>query len=125
MIDLLASSIIAVFTGLLSGPSPAATPFGLWQRADAQFEARFYACDDKLCARLTVAHAKNSQIRSGAMLVQSAALTSHNMWEGRVLNIDSGAMTAGVITLQGRDTLAVKSCTALVFCRVESWSRVR
>jgi len=125
MIDLLASSIIAVFTGLLSGPSPAATPFGLWQRADAQVEARFSSCDDKLCARLTEVHGKNRQVKTGATLVQSAALTSHNMWEGRVLDLDSGNMVAGVITLQGRDTLTVKSCTALVFCRVESWSRVR
>jgi len=125
MIDLLASSIIAVFTGLLSVPTPAATPFGLWQRADAPIEARFYPCDDKLCARVTATSAKSRQVRSGTMLVQDAAPTSHNMWEGKVLDVDSGSMVAGVITLNGRDTLAMKTCTALVFCRVESWSRVR
>lgn len=125
MIDLLASSIIAVFTGLLTVPTPAATPFGLWQRADAQIEARFYPCDDKLCARVTATKMTNRQIRSGTMLVQNAALTSHNMWEGKVLDTDSGRMVAGVINLNGRDTLTVKSCTALVFCRVENWSRVQ
>jgi len=125
MIDLLASSIIAVFTGLLSGPSPAATPFGLWQRPDAPVEARFYACDDKLCARLTKVDADNPKVTNGAALVQSAALTAHNMWEGRVLDTNSGNTVAGVITLQGRDTLNVKTCTALLFCRVETWSRVK
>lgn len=125
MLDLLASSIIAVFTGLLSVPTPAATPIGHWQRTDASIEARFYACGDKLCARITAAEARSRQVRSGAMLVQSAALTSHNMWEGQVLDVDSGAMVAGVITMNGRDTLSVKSCTALVFCRVETWSRVK
>lgn len=125
MIDLLVSSIIAVFTGLLSVPMPATTPFGLWQRADAQIEARFYPCGDKLCARITETKSKSRQLRSGTMLVQSAALTSHNMWEGPVLNIDSGTMVAGVITLNSRDTLSVKSCTALVLCRVETWNQVK
>jgi uncharacterized protein (DUF2147 family) len=125
MLDLLASSIIAVFTGLLSFPTPAATPFGLWQRTDSSIEARFYPCDAKLCARVTAAKAKNGPVRSGTTLVQNAALTSHNMWEGRVLDLDSGAMVAGVITLQGRDMLNVKSCTALVFCRIETWNRVK
>jgi len=125
MIDLLASSIIAVFTGLLSVPTPAATPFGLWQRADAQIEARFYPCDDRLCARVTTTKVMNRQFRSGTTLVQGAALTSHNMWEGPVLDIDSGNMVAGVINLNGRDMLTVKSCTALVFCRVETWNRVK
>lgn len=125
MLDLLASSIIAVFTGLLSVPTPAATPIGLWQRADAPIEARFYACGDKLCARITAAKPSSRSVRSGAMLVQNAALTSHNMWEGSVLDIDSGNVGAGVITLQGRDTLNMKTCTALVFCRVETWNRVK
>lgn len=125
MLDLLASSIIAVFTGLLSVPTPAATPFGLWQRADAPIEARFYACGDKLCARVTETKSKSRQVRNGTMLVQSATLTSHNMWEGPVLDIDSGGMVAGVVTMNGRDILNVKSCTALVLCRVESWSRVK
>lgn len=125
MIDLLVSSIIAVFTGLLSVPTPAATPIGLWQRADAPIEARFYPCGDRLCARVTAAKVKNRQVKSGTMLIQSAALTSHNMWEGPVLDIDNGTMVAGVITLNSRDTLSLKSCTALVFCRVDSWHRVK
>lgn len=125
MIDLLVSSIIAVFTGLLSVPTPAATPIGLWQRADAQIEARFYPCGDKLCARITKIKSKSRHLTSGAMLVQGAALTSHNMWEGPVLDIDSGTMVAGVITLTSRATLSVKSCTVLVLCRVETWNRVK
>ncbi|WP_137042634.1 DUF2147 domain-containing protein [Pseudolabrys sp. FHR47] len=125
MLDLLASSIIAVFTGLLSVPTPAATPIGLWQRADMSIEARFYACNDKLCARITETKSKSRQVRNGTMLVQSAALTSHNMWEGPVLEIESGSMIAGVITMNGRDILNVKSCTALVLCRVETWNRVK
>ncbi|RDV04038.1 DUF2147 domain-containing protein [Undibacter mobilis] len=124
MLDLLASSIIAVFTGLLSVPTPAATPIGLWQHADASIEARFYPCGDKLCARVTAAKASNRSIRSGTMLVQNAALTSHNMWEGRVLDVDNGNVVAGVITLHSRDTLNLKSCTALVFCRIDTWNRV-
>lgn len=125
MLDLLASSIVAVFTALLTAPTPAATPIGLWQRADTSVEARFYACGDKLCARVTEAKAKSRQVRNGTMLVQSAALTSHNMWEGQVLDIDSGGMVAGVVTMNGRDILNVKSCTALVLCRIETWNRVK
>src|SRR5512139_3864663 len=125
MIDLLASSIIAVFTGLLTGPSPAATPFGLWQRADAQIEARFYPCGDKLCARITETKDKAARVKSGAPLIQNAVKTGHNMWEGALLEIDSGRTVAGVITLQGPETLSLKGCTATVFCRVDSWSRVR
>ena len=126
MLDLLASSIVAVFTGLLTGPSLSATPFGLWQRADAQIEARFYPCgDNKLCARVTEARDKSARIRSGAPLIQNAVKTGHNMWEGTVLEIDSGKNVAGVITLNGRDALSLKTCTATVFCRVDSWSRVK
>jgi len=125
MIDLLASSIIAVFTGLLSGPSPTATPFGLWQRADAQIEARFLPCGDKLCARVTATQTKTGPIKSGAVLIQNAIKTSHNMWEGPMLDVESGRTVAGVITLQGGDTLSLKSCTALVFCRVDTWNRIR
>ncbi len=125
MLDLLASSIIAVFTGLLSVPGPSATPFGLWQRADAQIEARFYPCGDKLCARITETKDKSARVRSGALLIQDAVKTGHNMWEGALLEIDSGRTVAGVVTLQSRDSLSLKGCTATVFCRVDSWSRVR
>lgn len=125
MLDLLASSIVAVFTALLTVPTPAATPFGLWQRADTSIEARFYACGDKLCARATETKSTSRQVRNGTMLVQNAALTSHNMWEGPVLDIDGGSMVASVVTMNGRDILNVKSCTALVFCRVETWNRVK
>lgn len=125
MLDLLASSIVAVFTGLLTGPSLSATPFGLWQRADAGIEARFYPCGDKLCARVTEARDKTARIRNGAPLIQNAVKTGHNMWEGTVLDIDSGRSSAGVITLQGPETLSLKTCTATVLCRVDSWSRVK
>lgn len=125
MIDLLASSIVAVFTGLLSGPSATATPFGLWQRADAQIEARFYPCGDKLCARVTAAKDTTARVRSGTVLIQSAAKTGHNMWEGPVLDIDSSRTVAGVITLQGSETLNLKGCTATVFCRIDTWHRVK
>ena len=125
MLDLLASSIIAVFTGLLSVPGPSATPFGLWQRADARIEARFYPCGDKLCARITETKDKTAHARSGATLIQSAVKTGHNMWEGSLLEIDSGKTVAGVITLHGGDTLSLKGCTAMVFCRVDTWNRVK
>ena len=125
MIDLLASSIIAVFTGLLSGPSPTATPFGLWQRADAQIEARFYPCGDKLCARVTATPGKTAAIKSGTMLIQNAAKTSHNMWEGPLLDVETGRIVAGVITMRGADALSLKGCTAMVLCRVDTWNRVK
>jgi uncharacterized protein (DUF2147 family) len=125
MIDLLASSIIAVFVGLLSGPSPTAMPFGLWQRADTQIEARFYPCGDRLCARITEAKTKSRNAKSGATLIQNAAKTAHNMWEGSVLEIESGDVLPGVITLHGRSALSLKTCTALVLCRVETWNRVK
>lgn len=125
MLDLLASSIIAVFTGLLSVPGPSATPFGLWQRSDTQIEARFYPCGDKLCARITETKDKSARVRSGAPLLQNAVKTGHNMWEGALLEIDSGKSVAGVITLHDRDTLSLKGCTATVFCRVDTWSRVK
>jgi len=125
MIDLLASSIIAVFTSLLSVPSPAATPFGLWQRVDAPIEARFYPCGDKLCARVTATPGKTAPIKSGAMLIQNAVKTSHNMWEGPMLDVESGRIVAGVVTMRGRDTLSLKGCTAMVLCRVDIWNRVK
>ena len=122
MIDLLVSSIVAVFTGLLTGPTPAATPAGLWQRADAQIEARFYACGDKLCARITASKLRNG---SGRTLLENAAKTAHNMWEGPLLDVESGAMVAGIVTMQGRDTLTMKQCASVLICRSEIWQRVR
>lgn len=125
MIDLLVSSIVAVFTGLLSAPGATATPFGLWQRADAPIEARFYPCGDKLCARITEAKTTSRHAKSGTTLIQNAASTSRNLWEGPVLELESGAVVPGVITLHGRDTLGLKTCTALVLCRVDQWVRVK
>lgn len=125
MIDLLVSSIVAVFTGLLSAPGQTATPYGLWQRADSQIEARFYPCSDKLCARITETKIKSRHAKGGAALIQNAASTSRNLWEGPVLDIESGNVVPGVITFHGRDTLSLKSCTALVLCRVDQWTRVK
>ncbi|MCW5692250.1 MAG: DUF2147 domain-containing protein [Pseudolabrys sp.] len=122
MIDLLVSSIVAVFTGLLTGPSPAMTPVGPWQRADAQIEARFYACGDRLCARITASKLRNS---NGKMLLNNAAKTAHNMWEGPVLDLESGEMLTGIVTIQSRDTLSLKACNSLMLCRSETWQRVR
>lgn len=124
MISLLVSSILAVFTGLLSVPTKTATPFGLWQRADTQIEARFHPCGDKLCARITATTYKSRHARSGATLIQGAAKTAHNMWEGQLLDVESGKLVAGVITMHGPDTLNVKGCTALLLCSSDTWTRV-
>lgn len=122
MIDLLVSSIVAVFTGLLTGPSPAMTPTGIWQRADTQIEARFYSCGDRLCARITESKRGNG---SGKTLLKNAAKTAHNMWEGPLLDIESGETLTGIVTIQSRDTLSLKGCTTLMLCRSEIWHRVR
>lgn len=122
MLDLLVSSIVAVFTGLLTGPSPATTPSGLWQRADAQVEARFYSCGDRLCARVTATKLRNG---SGKTLLSNAAKTAHNMWEGPLFDVESGGTVTGIVTMQGHDTLSLKGCTALMLCRSDTWHRVK
>lgn len=56
--------------------------------------------------------------------MKGAKKTGDNKWEGDLLDVDSGKIYSGVVTMEGPSALNLKGCVAMVLCRGETWSKV-
>ena len=120
-----------VLLGLLATPVLAAgaktSPAGSWQSTDGQARVRVTLCGDgtQLCAKLTGLSGKartpeNLQLLN-SYVVEAAALTDTNQWQGTVhLN---GQTADGHITLVSANTISVSGCQ-MGFCKTFTFQRV-
>jgi uncharacterized protein (DUF2147 family) len=102
----------------------AAEPYGNWVRPSSGTQVNFYACGGKLCAKITAVKDQSRKKTIGTVIMKGAAKTGDNKWQGDLLDVESGKIYSGVVTMEGPSALNLKGCVAMVLCRGETWTKV-
>ncbi len=115
--------IAAVTATLALGATAAfaqSSPFGTWTRPSNGTKVDFYDCGGKLCAKVISSKTAGA---AGKVIMTGAAKTGANTWAGDLLNVEDGKTYSGKVTLEGPKGLNLQGCTAVVFCKDETWVR--
>ena len=122
---LVTSFALASFTVALPGTASAAEPYGQWVRPSTGTQISFYACGGKLCAKIIAVKDEARKKTVGTVIMKGSSKTGDNKWEGDLLDVESGKIYSGVATLEGPTALNLKGCVAGLFCRGETWAKVK
>jgi uncharacterized protein (DUF2147 family) len=115
------AALTAIMVLGVAGAALADGPYGTWTRPSTGGKVSFYACGDKLCAKV-VSDPKN-KANNGTVIMSGAAKTGANAWTGDLLNLDDGNTYTGTVTISGGG-LTLKGCAlAGLLCKSETWSQ--
>ena len=115
----------AALAGAFAGSARADDPFGTWLRPSTGTQVNFYNCGGKLCAKIVAVKDQNKKGEIGTVIMNGAAKASDTEWRGDLLNTEDGKTYSGVVTLEGPNALNLKGCVAAIFCKGETWQRVK
>ncbi len=122
---LLTGFALALLTAGLSGAASAAEPYGVWVRPSTGTQVQFYDCGGKLCGKIVAVKDQSRSKEIGTVIMKGAAKSGGNVWKGDLLDVESGKIYSGVVTLEGPSALNLKGCVAMVLCRGETWRKVK
>jgi len=117
-------AVASLFAGLTSTAN-AADPHGNWVRPSTGTQINFYSCGGKLCAKIIAVKDEARKKEVGTVIMKGSSKTGDNRWEGDLLDVESGKIYSGVVTLAGPTALNLKGCVAGIFCRGETWAKVK
>lgn len=101
----------------------AAGPHGTWERPSTGTKVKFYDCGGKLCAKIVGVKDASKKGTVGTVIMNGAAKTGDNKWEGDLLNTDNGNTYSGYVTLTGGG-LKLQGCAlGGMVCTGETWRR--
>ncbi len=124
--SLLATSVACALLSIaLAGQASAAEPYGVWLRPSTGTQVSFYDCGGKLCGKIVAVKDQARKSEVGTVIMKGATKSGDNKWQGDLLEADTGKIYSGVVTLEGPRALNLKGCVAAVFCRGETWSKVK
>jgi uncharacterized protein (DUF2147 family) len=123
--SLLVTSFALASFAALTGTASAADPHGIWVRPSTGTQVSFYACGSKLCAKIVSVKDEARKKEVGTVIIKGMTKTGNDKWEGDLLDIESGKTYSGVATLEGPTALNLKGCVAGLFCRGETWAKVK
>ena len=110
---------VALLAAGLSGPAQAAAGVeGVW-RTESGEQAQMYACGKAICVKLLTGDFKDT------MLSQDLAEDGAGVWSGSLFNPGDGKTYAGSATLAGDSSLKLKGCALKIFCKTQTWTRVK
>ena len=108
-----------------AGSVRAQEPYGTWVRPSTGTQVNFYNCGGKLCGKIVAVKDQSRKGEIGTVIMNGAAKSADNEWRGDLLNTEDGKTYSGVVTLEGPNALALKGCVAAIFCKGETWQRVK
>ncbi|HEX4408472.1 MAG TPA: DUF2147 domain-containing protein [Xanthobacteraceae bacterium] len=145
-----AAAIFLTAAGALSAvtfvaPAYAADPMGTWYTADKDSQVKITNCGGALCGNLVwlkepndpatgqpkkdknnADATKQSRPLIGTPIVLSMKPSgTPSQWAGNVYNASDGKTYTGSFTLTGADTAELKGCVASIFCKSQTWTRVK
>jgi len=123
--SLLVTAIAVASLAGLPGTASATEPYGKWVRPSTGTQINFYACGGKLCAKIVAVKDEARKKTIGTVIVKGMIKNGDNKWEGDLLDVESGKIYSGVATLEGPTALNLKGCVAGLFCRGETWAKVK
>ena len=116
--------IIGVLFALL-GNVRAADPYGTWTRPSTGTQISLYNCGGKLCGKIVAVTDARKQNEIGTLILNGASQSGENQWKGNLLNPEDGKNYSGIVTLIGPDAVELKGCALAIFCRGETWKKVK
>jgi len=119
---------VIVGVALAAGLAPSARadePYGTWLRPSTGTQVNFYNCGGKLCAKIVAVKDQSRKGEIGTLIMNGAGKSGDNEWRGDLLNTEDGKTYSGVVTLEGPTALNLKGCVAAIFCKGETWQRVK
>jgi uncharacterized protein (DUF2147 family) len=118
-LPLAAGIVFAALT--LNGTAQAADPYGNWTRPSTGTQVNFYNCGGKLCGKIVGVKDQARKNTIGTVIMKGAAKSGENTWKGDLLDVESGKIYSGVVTLESASALNLKGCVAAIICRGETW----
>jgi uncharacterized protein (DUF2147 family) len=115
----------AALATAFAGSARAADPYGTWVRPSTGAQVNFYNCGGKLCGKIVAVKDESRKGEIGTVIMNGAAKSGDNEWRGDLLNTEDGKTYSGVVTLEGPNALNLKGCVAAIFCKSETWQRVK
>jgi uncharacterized protein (DUF2147 family) len=92
---------IASLTAFLSDTASAAEPYGVWVRPSTGTQVHFYDCGGKLCGKIVAVKDQSRSKEIGTVIMKGAVKSGGNIWKGDLLDVESGKIYSGVVTLEG------------------------
>lgn len=136
---ILATTAAAALIGL-AAPACAQTAedaFGVWEHPDNKSHVEMYKCGDGLCAKIVKvvddqktddknpkAELKKRPIM-GLVIMTDAKKSGASQWKGDLYNRADGGTYAGTLTVKSKTAIDLQGCTAAVFCRTVTWTKVK
>jgi len=133
---IIAGSLIAVAAGMAKAQS-ADDAFGVWRHPDNGSNVEMYKCGDGLCAKIVRTTdgqkkdeknpdtAKRNRPIIGLQIMTGAKKVTANQWKGALYNRECGGTYTGTLTVKTKDTIDLQGCTAAIFGKTVTWTRVK
>ena len=130
--------VSALVAGLLTGGHALAAggdPSGLWLTETGDSKVKLSRCGSGYCGTLVSVAGKgldannpDPALRSrsvvGVQIVNAATATSDG-YEGTLYDPKDGKTYSGSLKMTGPDSLTVSGCVMSVFCKRQTWKRVK
>jgi len=110
--------------------------FGTWRHPENGSHVEMYKCGDGLCAKIVKVvdaqktddknpdAAKRNRPIVGLVIMSGAKKTSANEWKGQLYNRADGGLYAGTLKVKSKAAIDLSGCTAAIFCKTTTWTRV-
>ena len=129
---------------IASTPAIAATPHGVWLSSDGRVKVKVSDCQGALCGRVVwlkepldpETHrprtdkknpdaSKRGQPMLGLNVVRGLQPAGENKWSGAIYNADDGKSYDVNVKLVSSKKMALEGCMVRVFCKSQTWTRVK
>ncbi len=121
--------------GTACGPVLAADPAGFWLTETGSSRVRITPCGSGFCGTIVNAPGKGLDAKNpdpalrGRSVVGVQILDARQPqgggYSGSLYNPNDGKTYSGSLKLTGPDTLEVSGCVMSVFCKQQTWTRVK
>jgi uncharacterized protein (DUF2147 family) len=132
----ISAALLIATAASMAKAQTAETAFGVWEHPDNKSHVQIYKCGSGLCAKIvkvvdgqkTDDKNPSPELRKrpivGLVIMNGAQKTSSSQWKGDLYNRADGATYTGTLTVKSKNALGLQGCTAVVFCKTVTWTRV-
>ncbi|MBY0254766.1 DUF2147 domain-containing protein [Methylobacterium sp.] len=122
-------------TGAACGPALAVDPAGVWLTETGSSKVRIAPCGGGYCGTILSAPGKGLDAKNPDPALRSRSVVGVQIldarqpegggFSGSLYNPNDGKTYSGSLKLTGPDTLEVSGCVMSVFCKRQTWTRVK
>jgi uncharacterized protein (DUF2147 family) len=132
----IAAAALISLSASIADAQTAEDAFGVWEHPENKSHVEMYKCGQGLCAKIVKVvdgqkvDDKNPDPKLkarpiiGLVIMNGAQKTGPSQWQGSLYNRADGAMYTGTITVKSKNALDLQGCTAVVFCKTVTWTRI-